>query len=103
VAFIHDMDEAAISNVAGESSYVRVQVLTPVRVLDRDKQLGVVGELTEIIAAAAGNPSLREPLFESTKGYAVMWPVIGLPVLLAAILLKPRDATLGDENLATAT
>jgi hypothetical protein len=40
-AFIHEMDEAAISNVAGESNYVRVQVLTPVGVLDRDKQLGV--------------------------------------------------------------
>src|SRR5207245_7088934 len=51
--------EAAISNVAGESSYVRVQVLTPLGVLDRDKQLGVVEELTEIIAAAAGDPSLR--------------------------------------------
>jgi hypothetical protein len=38
-AFIHDMDEAAISNVAGASNYVRVQVLTPVGVLDRDKQL----------------------------------------------------------------
>jgi hypothetical protein len=29
-AFIHEMDAAAISNVAGDSSYVRVQVLTPV-------------------------------------------------------------------------
>lgn len=56
-AFIHNMDEAAISNVAGESNYVRVQVLTPVGVLDRDKQLGVVKELTEIVAAAAGDPS----------------------------------------------
>jgi hypothetical protein len=28
-AFIHDMDAAAISNVAGDSDYVRVQVLTP--------------------------------------------------------------------------
>src|SRR5690348_17397352 len=28
-AFIHDMDAAAISNVAGDSNYVRVQVLTP--------------------------------------------------------------------------
>ena len=27
-AFIHDMDAATISNVAGESNYVRVQVLT---------------------------------------------------------------------------
>ena len=43
-AFIHDLDEAAISNVAGETNYVRVQVLTPVGVLDRDKQLGVVEE-----------------------------------------------------------
>jgi hypothetical protein len=36
----------------GETNYVRVQVLTPVGVLDRDKQLGVVNELTEIVAAA---------------------------------------------------
>jgi phenylpyruvate tautomerase PptA (4-oxalocrotonate tautomerase family) len=60
-AFIHDMDAATISNVAGESNYVRVQVLTPVGVLDRDKQLGVVKELTDIVAAAAGDDSsLRE-------------------------------------------
>ena len=59
-AFIHNMDKAAISNVAGESNYVRVQVLTPVGVLDRDKQLGVVKELTEIVVAAAGDPSLGE-------------------------------------------
>jgi len=59
-AFVHDMDAAAISNVAGESNYLRVPVLTPVGVLDRDKQLGVVKELTEIVAAAAGDPSLGE-------------------------------------------
>ena len=59
-AFIHDLDAAAISNVAGESNYVRVQVLTPVGVLDRDKQLGVVKELTDIVANAAGDSSLRE-------------------------------------------
>ena len=59
-AFIHDMEAAAISNVAGESNYVRVQVLTPVGVLDREKQLGVVKELTDIVAAAAGDPDVRE-------------------------------------------
>jgi phenylpyruvate tautomerase PptA (4-oxalocrotonate tautomerase family) len=59
-AFIHELDAAAISNVTGESNYVRVQVLTPAGVLDRDKQFGVVEELTEIVAAAAGDPSLRE-------------------------------------------
>jgi phenylpyruvate tautomerase PptA (4-oxalocrotonate tautomerase family) len=59
-AFIHDMPADAISNVAGDSTYVRVQVLTPVGVLDRDKQLGVVRELTDIVAAAAGDPTLTE-------------------------------------------
>jgi phenylpyruvate tautomerase PptA (4-oxalocrotonate tautomerase family) len=66
------MDAATISNVAGESNYVRVQVLTPVGVLDRDKQLGVVKELTDIVANAAGDPSLRERawvlLSESPEG-----------------------------------
>jgi MFS family permease len=35
---------------------------------------------------------ISEPLFTSTHGYASMWPVIGLPVLLAAFLLKPLEA-----------
>jgi len=56
--FIHDLPTDAISNAAGDSSYVRVQVLTPVHVLDRAKQLGVVKELTDIVVAAAGDPSL---------------------------------------------
>ncbi len=59
-AFIHEMDPDAIGNAAGESNYVRVQVLTPAGVLDRDKQLGVVRELTDIVAAAAGDASLVE-------------------------------------------
>ena len=59
-AFVHDLAADSIANVAGESNYVRVQVLTPAGVLDRDKQLGVVSELTEIVAAAGGDPSLAE-------------------------------------------
>jgi len=59
-AFIHDLPADSLSNVAGDSNYVRVQVLTPVGVLDRDKQLGVVRELTDIVAAAAGDPTLTE-------------------------------------------
>src|SRR2546430_5195666 len=59
-AFIHDLPADSLSNVAGDSNYVRVQVLTPVGVLDRDKQLGVVRELTDIVAAAAGDPTLIE-------------------------------------------
>ena len=59
-AFIHDLPAEAISNAAGASNYVRVQVLTPVHVLDREKQLGVVKELTEIVAAAAGDTSIAD-------------------------------------------
>ncbi len=59
-AFIHDLPPEAISNAAGASNYVRVQVLTPINVLDRDKQLGVVKELTEIVVAAAGDPTLAD-------------------------------------------
>jgi phenylpyruvate tautomerase PptA (4-oxalocrotonate tautomerase family) len=77
-AFVHDLPTGSISNVAGESNYVRVQVLTPIGVLDRDKQLGVVKELTEIVAAAAGDPGLAERtwvlLTESPEGG---WGVAG--------------------------
>jgi phenylpyruvate tautomerase PptA (4-oxalocrotonate tautomerase family) len=59
-AFIHDLPADSLSNVAGDSDYVRVQVLTPVGVLDRDKQIGVVRELTDIVAAAAGDPTLTD-------------------------------------------
>ena len=59
-AFIHDLPAEAISNAAGASNYIRVQVLTPVGVLDRDKQFGVVKELTEIVIEAAGDPSCVE-------------------------------------------
>jgi phenylpyruvate tautomerase PptA (4-oxalocrotonate tautomerase family) len=59
-AFIHDLPADSLSNVDGDSNYVRVQVLTPAGVLDREKQLGVVRELTDIVAAAAGDPAVSE-------------------------------------------
>src|SRR6202045_4138183 len=55
-AFVHELPAESIANVNGESNYVRVQVLTPVGVLDRDKQLGVGQRLTETLPAAAGAP-----------------------------------------------
>jgi phenylpyruvate tautomerase PptA (4-oxalocrotonate tautomerase family) len=59
-AFVHDLPSDSLSNVDGDRNYVRVQVLTPVGVLSRDKQLGVVRELTDIVAKAAGDPTLAE-------------------------------------------
>lgn len=59
-AFVHELPPDALSNAAGDSNYVRIQILTPVGVLDRGKQLGVVKEMTSIAAEAAGDPSLAE-------------------------------------------
>src|SRR5882672_1907364 len=92
-AFIHDMNAAAISNVAGEGNYVRVQVLTPIDVLDREKQLGVVKELTEIVAAAAGDPTLRDRTWvlitESPEGG---WGIDGHANTSADIVAAARAA-----------
>jgi phenylpyruvate tautomerase PptA (4-oxalocrotonate tautomerase family) len=70
--FVHDLPGSSLANVNGDSDYVRVQVLTPTGALDRDKQIGVVKELTEIVAAAAGDPSLAQRtwvlLTESPEG-----------------------------------
>jgi phenylpyruvate tautomerase PptA (4-oxalocrotonate tautomerase family) len=59
-AFVHALAPGAIANVAGESDYVRVQVLTNLGALDRAKQLAVVREFTEIVADAAGRSELAE-------------------------------------------
>ncbi len=71
-AFIHDLPPDAISNVSGDSDYVRVQVLAPVGVLNREKQLGVVKELTDIVSSAAGERELTARtwvlLVESPEG-----------------------------------
>jgi len=57
-AFVHEMPPSGLSNVDGESTYVRVQVLTNAGALDRDKQLAVVRQFTDLVAAAASDPSL---------------------------------------------
>jgi len=56
--FVHDLPNEALSNVEGDGNYVRVQVLTNAGALDRDKQLAVVRQFTDLVAAAAGDPSL---------------------------------------------
>lgn len=59
-AFVHELPTAAIANVDGDTTYVRVQVLTNDGALDRDKQLRVVSKLTQIVAQAASDPTLTE-------------------------------------------
>ncbi len=62
-AFVHDLPADSLSNVDGDSTYVRVQVLTNARApWTGAKQLAVVERLTSIVADAAGHdPSLTDP------------------------------------------
>jgi phenylpyruvate tautomerase PptA (4-oxalocrotonate tautomerase family) len=57
-AFVHAVPDGSMSNVDGESTSVRVQVLTNAGALDRDKQLAVVSQFTELITTAAEDSSL---------------------------------------------
>ena len=76
-AFVHELPAGTLSNVDGDGNYVRVQVLTNAGALDRDKQLAVVSRLTEIIAAAAGDPTLADRtwvlLTEALEGGWGLW------------------------------
>jgi phenylpyruvate tautomerase PptA (4-oxalocrotonate tautomerase family) len=57
--FVHELPNGALSNVDGDGNYVRVQVLTNAGALNREKQLAVVSQFTDLVAAAAGDASLK--------------------------------------------
>lgn len=59
-AFVHELPPGSLSNVDGGMDYVRVQVLTNVGALDRDKQIAVTRQLTDLVASAADDPTLTE-------------------------------------------
>lgn len=76
-AFIHDLPASALSNVDGESNYVRVQVLTNAGALDRDKQLAVVEQFTDLVVQAAGDPEYTKRVWvlltEAVDGGWGLW------------------------------
>lgn len=57
-AFVHELPVGSISKVEGQGNYVRVQVLTNAGALDREKQIAVVRQFTDLISRAAKDPSL---------------------------------------------
>jgi phenylpyruvate tautomerase PptA (4-oxalocrotonate tautomerase family) len=76
-AFVHELNEGSLSNVDGDSNYVRVQVLTNAGALDRPKQIAVVRQLTDLVAKAAGDDSLKQRtwvlLTEAVEGGWGLW------------------------------
>jgi phenylpyruvate tautomerase PptA (4-oxalocrotonate tautomerase family) len=76
-AFVHELPSSALANVDGDSTYVRVQVLTNSGALDREKQIAVVRQFTDLIADAAGDSSLTDRtwvlLTEAPEGGWGLW------------------------------
>jgi phenylpyruvate tautomerase PptA (4-oxalocrotonate tautomerase family) len=58
-AFVHDLPASSIANVDGDADYVRVQVLTNAGALDRDQQLAVVNQFTDLVADAGRDEGLK--------------------------------------------
>jgi phenylpyruvate tautomerase PptA (4-oxalocrotonate tautomerase family) len=76
--FVHELPAGDLSNVNGDGNYVRVQVLTNAGALDRDKQLAVVRQLTDLIATAADDPTLVDRTWVLlTEAVAGGWGLTG--------------------------
>lgn len=75
--FVHELPAGALSDVDGAGDHVRVQVLTNAGALDRDKQLAVVSQLTDLVVSASGDPGLRDRtwvlLTEAAPGGWGLW------------------------------
>jgi phenylpyruvate tautomerase PptA (4-oxalocrotonate tautomerase family) len=91
-AFIHELPAGDLSNVDGQGNYVRVQVLTNAGALDRDKQLAVVRQFTDLVSQAAHDPSLTERtwvlLTEAIEGG---WGLAGHANTNAELVQAARD------------
>ena len=75
--FVHELPAGHLANVDGDENCVRVQVLTNDGALDRDKQLALVERLSDLVADAAGDASLKQRtwvlLTEATPGGWGLW------------------------------
>jgi phenylpyruvate tautomerase PptA (4-oxalocrotonate tautomerase family) len=92
-AFVHELPRDDLTNVDGDSTYVRVQVLTNAGALDRDKQLAAVRELTDVVVRASGDPTLADRtwvlLTEAPDG---AWGLEGHAHTNAELVAAARDA-----------
>jgi phenylpyruvate tautomerase PptA (4-oxalocrotonate tautomerase family) len=76
-AFIHELGAGNSSNVDGEDDHVRVQVLTNAGALDREKQLAVVEQFSQLVANAAPDDNLKDRVWvlltEAVEGGWGLW------------------------------
>ncbi|MFF1639992.1 hypothetical protein ACFVXA_20620 [Streptomyces sp. NPDC058246] len=57
-AFVHELETDSLSTAGGGTDHVRVTVTTNADALNREQQLGLVKEISELVAKASGDPSL---------------------------------------------
>ena len=92
-AFVHELPADSFSNVDGESGHVRVQVLTNASALDRDKQIEVVRQFTDLVKRHGSDGALGERtwvlLTESPEGG---WGIAGHANTQADIVAAARAA-----------
>lgn len=58
--FVHELPAGAIADAAGAGDHARVQVTTNAGALDREKQIAVVRDLTELVVSASGGAIATE-------------------------------------------
>ncbi|MFF4732782.1 4-oxalocrotonate tautomerase family protein [Streptomyces mirabilis] len=91
-AFIHELDEDASSDAGGSNSHIRINVTTNAGALNREQQLGLVRELTELAAAAAGDTSLTERTWVTlTEAVPGGWGIAGHSYTNDEIVSHVRD------------
>jgi len=77
-AFVHDLDTDSFSTAAGGTGHVRVNVLTNAGALNREQQLGLVKDISVLVAAAAGDASLVERTWVTlTEAVPGGWGIAG--------------------------
>ncbi|WP_318219123.1 hypothetical protein [Streptomyces sp. SCL15-6] len=77
-AFVHDLDTDSFSTAAGGTGHVRVNVLTNAGALNREQQLGLVKDISALVAAAAGDASLVERTWVTlTEAVPGGWGIAG--------------------------
>ncbi|HIW71090.1 MAG TPA: hypothetical protein H9875_00540 [Candidatus Levilactobacillus faecigallinarum] len=58
--FVHELEADSYANAAGQSNYVRVQVLTNADALNREKQLTLTTQMSDLIAEYGHDQSLKQ-------------------------------------------
>jgi phenylpyruvate tautomerase PptA (4-oxalocrotonate tautomerase family) len=77
-AFIHELGPDSFSDAGGSSNHVRVQVTTNAGALNREQQLGVVKDITTLVAKAAADATLEERTWVSlTEAVPGGWGIAG--------------------------